>query len=79
MNRETFRAAKLAAIVRYKTQAQQDLNKSITKRQHNNAVRRFNRSVKKERVYQGAEWTAEMEREYLLYKDCDDISSIPGS
>ena len=77
MSREVFKAAKLAAMDRYKRQAQLDMNAATTKRRHDNAIRRFNLCVQKEVEYQTEFWTAEREREYAFFKDCDDIASIP--
>ena len=77
MGRDVFKAAKLAALDRYKSQALTDMNTATTKRKRDNAIRRFNLCVKKEKEYLDEFWTAQMEQTYALYKDCNDIASIP--
>jgi hypothetical protein len=79
MTKETFKAAKLAALERYKKRAQQDMNSAETKRQRDNAIRRYNLCIKKEQQYQAEFWTAEMEWEYSLYEKSDDVMSIPAT
>jgi hypothetical protein len=76
MSRETYRAAKFAALKNYKEKAQSDMNTAKTKRQYNNAMRRYNLCVKKEQEYQANFWTADMEWTFRLFKDSDDISSV---
>ena len=78
MCRETLKAAKLTALQRYKEQANQDMSNAKTKRHFNNAMRRYNLCVTKEKQYQTEFWTVEMDWQYGLYKDSDDITAIPA-
>jgi hypothetical protein len=76
MSKETFRAAKLAALKKYKEKAKSDMETAKTKRQLNNATRRYNLCIKKEKEYDTNFWTADMEYTFRLFKDSDDISSV---
>ena len=78
MSKETFKAAKLAALKKYREQAFQDINNAKTKRKRDNAIRRFNLSVEKELQYATEFWTAEMEWTYNLCKNSDDVTAIPA-
>lgn len=76
MSKETYKAAKIAALKKYKEKAQADMDTAKTKRQLNSATRRYNLCIKKEQEYQEKFWTADMEWTFRLFKGSDDISSV---